>query len=240
MNLSSPGKFPQMQNNYLKLKATPFPLADANGNCVSFIDEAGNVQAHYTYDAFGNTVFQTGAMTADFPFRFSSKYLDDETGLYFYGYRYYAPALGRWTSRDLIWEHGGLLLYGIFVNNATTSIDPFGLQSKTGTTQSKYFRSPTPVPPPIKEGLPPVGHNIPATTASSAHEVMAGLPGLIWEWYQNANSFQSEMLAGLKICNKFIKTAIPPPPPPGQAVLRCPTEYNCCVIKIKITGQEPK
>jgi YD repeat-containing protein len=49
-----------------------------NRYCVSFIDNAGNVQAHYTYDAFGNTVSQTGAMVADFPFRFSSKYLDLE------------------------------------------------------------------------------------------------------------------------------------------------------------------
>jgi len=29
-----------------------FPLADAHGNYVSFIDESGNVQAHYTYHAF--------------------------------------------------------------------------------------------------------------------------------------------------------------------------------------------
>jgi len=84
------------------LQGTSFPLADANGNCVSFIDNAGKVQAHYTYDAFGNTVSQTGAMADDFPFRFSSKYLDDETGLYCYGYRWYSPALGRWLSRDPI------------------------------------------------------------------------------------------------------------------------------------------
>lgn len=85
---------------------TPFPLADANGNAVSFIDNAGNVQAHYTYDAFGGTVSQTGAMAADFRFRFSSKYLDDETGLYYYGFRYYAPRLGRWVNRDPVLEHG--------------------------------------------------------------------------------------------------------------------------------------
>ncbi len=60
----------------LNLQGTSLPLADANGNCVSFIDEAGNVQSHYTYDAFGNTVSQSGAMADDFPFRFSSKYLD--------------------------------------------------------------------------------------------------------------------------------------------------------------------
>jgi len=33
------------------------------------------------------------------PFRFSTKY-QDETGLLYYGYRYYDPSTGRWNSRD--------------------------------------------------------------------------------------------------------------------------------------------
>ncbi len=216
-----------------------FPLADANGNAVTYSDDAGNVQAHYVYDAFGGTVSSDGDMDDDFRFRFSSKYVDDETGLYSYGYRFYDPAPGRWLSRDLIEEQGGILLYSINKNNTIGRIDIFGLQSKSGSINSKYFPSPIPQPPPILKGLPPVGHNIPATTAGNVQEGVAGLPCLAWEWFQNSNSCQSEMLEGLKICNKFIKTAVPPPPPPGQTVLRCPTEYNCCVIKIKITGQEP-
>jgi len=104
-----------------------FPLADANGNCVSFIDEAGNVQVYYTYDAFGNTVSQTGNMADDFRFRFSSKYLDDETGLYYYGYRYYAPAPGRWVCRDPVEEAGGLLLYCFVSNRTLNNIDYLGM-----------------------------------------------------------------------------------------------------------------
>jgi len=76
----------------VKQQGTPFPLADANGNCVSFIDNAGNVQAHYVYDAFGNTISSDGDTDDYFRFRFSSKYLDDETGLYYYGYRFCAPS----------------------------------------------------------------------------------------------------------------------------------------------------
>ncbi len=115
-----------MQNLCLKFKATPFPLADAHGNCVSFIDDAGNVQAHYTYDAFGGTASQTGAMADDFPFRFSSKYLDEETGLYYYGYRFYDSGLGRWLIRDVIDENGGLNLYGFVYNRSIDAIDPDG------------------------------------------------------------------------------------------------------------------
>jgi len=86
------------------LRVTAFPLADANGNAVTYVDNAGNIQAHYVYNAFGGTVSQSGDMDDDFRFRFSSKYLDDETGFYYYGYRYYDSATGRWLSRDPIWE----------------------------------------------------------------------------------------------------------------------------------------
>jgi RHS repeat-associated protein len=34
------------------------------------------------------------------PFRFSTKYQDDETDLLYYGFRYYNPNTGRWISRD--------------------------------------------------------------------------------------------------------------------------------------------
>jgi RHS repeat-associated protein len=33
------------------------------------------------------------------PFRFSSKYQDDETDLLYYGYRYYNASTGRWLRK---------------------------------------------------------------------------------------------------------------------------------------------
>jgi hypothetical protein len=46
------------------------------------------------------------------PFRFSTKYQDDETGFLYYGYRYYDPSTGRWPNRDPINELGFNLLIG--------------------------------------------------------------------------------------------------------------------------------
>ena len=57
-------------------------------------------------DPFGNISFQTGPESASNPFRFSSTYADQETGLLYYGYRYMHPAQGRWLSRDPIGEQG--------------------------------------------------------------------------------------------------------------------------------------
>ncbi len=53
------------------------------------------------------------------PFRFSTKYQDDETDLVYYGYRYYSASTGRWLSRDQIEELGGINLY-CYVDNRPT------------------------------------------------------------------------------------------------------------------------
>ena len=113
----------------MDLRVTSFPLADANGNAVTYVDNAGNVQAHYVYNAFGGTVSHSGDMDDDFSFRFSSKYLDDETGLYYYGYRYLSTALGRWVNRDPAEEWGGVNIYGCVGNEPVGQFDILGLKT---------------------------------------------------------------------------------------------------------------
>ncbi len=103
-----------------------YPTYDGNGNVSEYLDETGVVAAHYEYDPFGRTVVATGAKAADFAHRFSTKPLDSETGLYYYGYRFYDPLTGRWPSRDSIGENGGVNLYGYVRNSATYLIDVLG------------------------------------------------------------------------------------------------------------------
>ncbi len=87
----------------------------------------GSIAAHYEYDPFGIELKSYGSKADDNPFRFSTKYFDTETGLGYWGYRYYFPELGRWISRDPIDEEGGLNLYG-FVNNDPVNLwDILGL-----------------------------------------------------------------------------------------------------------------
>ncbi|WCJ60440.1 hypothetical protein NXS98_04725 [Fontisphaera persica] len=69
----------------------------------------------------------TGPVALVNPFRFSTKHCDDETGLYYYGHRYYHPHTGRWLSRDPIGEGGGLNLYGLVNNQPVHFVDPHGL-----------------------------------------------------------------------------------------------------------------
>jgi RHS repeat-associated protein len=61
------------------------------------------------------------------PFRFSTKYFDNETGLGYWGYRYYSPNLGRWINRDPIEEQGGINLYLFVSNDPINEIDFLGV-----------------------------------------------------------------------------------------------------------------
>jgi RHS repeat-associated protein len=101
-----------------------------NGNVEKVLTRSGAVVAAFQYDAFGNTISETiaqGLTPNAFSFRFSTKYWDSETGLYYYGYRYYSPKKGRWLSRDPIAENGGVNLYGFVGNNGVFKIDLLGL-----------------------------------------------------------------------------------------------------------------
>lgn len=62
-----------------------------------------------------------------FNYRFSTKPLDFETGLFYYGYRFYDPVTGRWPSRDPIAERGGMNLYGFIANDGINLVDILGL-----------------------------------------------------------------------------------------------------------------
>lgn len=111
-----------------------FVTCDGNGNVTALVDAAtGDASAGYEYDPFGNLLAETGPFASLNPFRFSTKYRDDVSGLYYYGYRHYDAATGRWLSRDPIGEEGGINLYGFVANDPLSSIDVLGLTAAAGT-----------------------------------------------------------------------------------------------------------
>ena len=99
---------------------------DANGNVVDLVDSNGNIIAHYEYSPFGQTTAMTGELSDDNPYRFSTKFLDDEYNLYYYGYRYMEPKQGFWLNRDPIGEQGGPNLYSFIANNPVCMVDKDG------------------------------------------------------------------------------------------------------------------
>lgn len=104
------------------------PIYDAMGNVHGMIKASdGSIAAAYEYDAFGNTLRESGGYAGQNPFRYSTKYTDIETGLVYYGLRYYSPSLGRFTNKDPIAESGGRNLYAFCGNSGVNSWDYLGM-----------------------------------------------------------------------------------------------------------------
>src|ERR1044071_706424 len=106
-----------------------FYHAAGGGNVTQFIDNSGTpkVTATSRSDTFGNSISSTGTNAANNVKRFSSKERHANSGMYYYGSRFYDPNLQRWLNRDLIAEDGGINLYGFVGNRPNIWVDPYGL-----------------------------------------------------------------------------------------------------------------
>lgn len=104
-----------------------FCAYDGNGNVAGLVSaDDGTISALYEYRPCGELIRATGPMAKANPFRFSTKYQDDESDMLYYGYRYYSASMGRWLNRDPIEELGGLNLYGFLDGDALNNFDPDG------------------------------------------------------------------------------------------------------------------
>ena len=78
---------------------------DLNGNVIGLLSTTTTKTAVYDYDPFGNPMRVNEPEPGLNPVRFSGKYTDAETGMCYYGFRFYEPESGRWLSRDPIGEN---------------------------------------------------------------------------------------------------------------------------------------
>ena len=87
----------------------------------------GEVAQHIEYVPFGEVFIEERNNTWNTPYLFNAKELDEETGLYYYGARYYEPRLSLWMSTDPMQEkypqHTSYLFVG---SNPVNAIDPDG------------------------------------------------------------------------------------------------------------------
>jgi RHS repeat-associated protein len=103
------------------------PLYDGNGNVIHLLSSTDmSNSAEYEYSPFGENLRSTGSGKNANPFRFSTKFSDEDTGHLYYGFRYYLPQSGRWLSRDPIGENGGNNVYGFCLNAAVRYVDRDG------------------------------------------------------------------------------------------------------------------
>ncbi len=103
---------------------TYFPIHDHRGNLAVLLDSNKNCIETCRYTAFGEEL----APFILSPWRFSSKRFEQETGLVFFGRRYYLPTLGRWVTQDPQGFNDGPNLYAYLSNCPLIAVDPYGLR----------------------------------------------------------------------------------------------------------------
>ena len=107
-----------------------YSLGDHLGSSTLELDDEAGVLTQEHYYAFGGTACWAGknALVAKYKtIRYSGKERD-ATGLYYYGYRYYAPWLQRWINPDPAGDADGPNHYAMVGNNPVNYIDGSGLQ----------------------------------------------------------------------------------------------------------------
>ena len=95
---------------------------NSRGDIVGIYNGAGELKAHYEYDAWGNVISITdnnGNAITNLnhignlnPFRYRGYYQDTETGLYYLMSRYYDPVTHRFINADGYFQSGTSILYG--------------------------------------------------------------------------------------------------------------------------------
>ena len=93
-----------MQPNDNSEKLQFYYHSDHLGSTSLITDLDGNVAQHVEYIPFGEVFIEERNATWNTPYKFNAKELDEETGLYYYGARYYDPRVSVWLGVDPMWE----------------------------------------------------------------------------------------------------------------------------------------
>ncbi|MEB0226330.1 RHS repeat domain-containing protein [Pseudomonas sp. 10S4] len=123
---------PQIANNQQR-----YSLTDHLGSSTLELDQHANIITQERYYPFGGTAWSNGeAVQVSYKTVCYSGKERDATGLYYYGFRYYAPERQRWLNPDPGGVIDGLNLYGFVKNRPISLSDQNGLFG-----QSRYHRS---------------------------------------------------------------------------------------------------
>lgn len=96
---------------------------DLTKNICEVYGQHGYIRTSYAYSPYGES---NGDGDVEQPIQWSSEYLDKETNLAYYNYRFYSAEAGCWINRDAIQEKFTLGLYVYLDNNPVVDVDILG------------------------------------------------------------------------------------------------------------------
>ena len=113
-------------DNYENLQFFYHP--DHLGSSSFITNLEGEVVQHIEYVPFGEVFIEERNGVWNTPYLFNAKEFDEETGMYYYGARYYEPRLSLWMTTDpLEEEYPNIITYGFCHNNPVVLVDPDGM-----------------------------------------------------------------------------------------------------------------
>ena len=116
--------------------------ADHLGSSSYITNLDGEVSQHIEYVPFGEVFIEERNNTWNTPYLFNAKELDEETGMYYYGARYYDPRLSLWMSCDPHQEKSpNISTYCYTANNPVRYVDPTGMIWENPREAEKLKRS---------------------------------------------------------------------------------------------------
>jgi RHS repeat-associated protein len=118
--------------NTLPESLTRYQLSNHLGSAILELDDQAQIISYEEYYPFGSTSVQAVRSQTEAPkrYRFTGKERDEESGLYYFGARYYAAWLGRWISTDPVGIDDDLNLYTYARCNPVVLVDRDGNFSK--------------------------------------------------------------------------------------------------------------
>ena len=115
------------KDNYEKMQFYYHPDHLGSSSYITNLD--GEVSQHIEYVPFGEVFIEERNNTWNTPYLFNAKEFDEETGMYYYGARYYEPRLSLWMSTDPAQEkYSNISTYCYVSNNPIKYIDIVGLE----------------------------------------------------------------------------------------------------------------